>query len=219
MAGAPSRGRRLPSRSRRRYRRLRQVGPLQPAEPATTSCSAAAARAGSPTSARSQSAMAEAHIYASTGSAGPAPGRLWRLSMPTRSTSTSGPSIIRRMFLEQKSARDFTFPFGSLLRGRRMHNAMIEQFGDRQIEDLPIRYFCVSSDLGKAKMVVHTHGPLWRAVRASASVPIIGPPLYHENSAYIDGGLFNNLPTDIMKKDVRRSHYRVRHLGRAAACY
>ena len=77
---------------------------------------------------------------------------------------------------------------------------MIALFGDRKIEDLPKRFFCVSSDLGRARMIVHTHGTLWRAVRASASVPIIGPPLYQDNSALIDGGLFNNLPIDIMKK-------------------
>ena len=50
-------------------------------------------------------------------------------------------------------------------------------------------------------MVVHTEGrALWRAVRASASVPIMGPPLYQDNTALIDGGLFNNLPTDVMRK-------------------
>jgi NTE family protein len=144
-------------------------------------------------------AMAEAHIPVDR-LGGTSAGAFMAAQFANEIDFDEWPKVIHRMFLEQKSARDFTFPFGSLLRGRRMHNAMIEQFGDRQIEDLPIRYFCVSSDLGRAKMVVHTHGPLWRAVRASASVPIIGPPLYHENSAYIDGGLFNNLPTDIMKK-------------------
>jgi predicted acylesterase/phospholipase RssA/CRP-like cAMP-binding protein len=110
------------------------------------------------------------------------------------------PKIIQRIFVKEKSGADYTLPFGSFLRGRRMHNAMIALFGEQQIEDLPTRFFCVSSDLGRAKMVVHTQGSLWRAVRASASVPIIGPPLYQDSTALIDGGLFNNLPTDIMKK-------------------
>jgi len=110
------------------------------------------------------------------------------------------PEIINRAFVKGKSTGDYTFPFGSLLRGRRGQAALITLFGDRKIEDLPIRFFCVSSDLGQSKMVVHTQSTLWRAVRASASVPILGPPLYQENSVLIDGGLFNNLPTDIMKQ-------------------
>jgi NTE family protein len=110
------------------------------------------------------------------------------------------PEIINRTFVKGRSAGDYTFPFGSLLRGRRAQTALITLFGDRNIEDLSIRFFCVSSDLGQSRMVVHTHGTLWRAVRASASVPILGPPLYQENSVLIDGGLFNNLPTDIMKQ-------------------
>lgn len=108
--------------------------------------------------------------------------------------------IIHRIFVKGALASDYTFPFGSFLRGKRGHTAMITLFGDRKIEDVPKRFFCVSSDLGRANMIVHTHGTLWRAVRASASVPIIGPPLYQESSALVDGGLFNNLPTDIMKK-------------------
>jgi NTE family protein len=110
------------------------------------------------------------------------------------------PEIINRAFVKAKSTADYTFPFGSLLRGRRGQAALITLFGDRKIEDLPIRFFCVSSDLGQSKMVVHTQSTLWRAVRASASVPILGPPLYQENSVLIDGGLFNNLPTDVMKQ-------------------
>jgi NTE family protein len=113
------------------------------------------------------------------------------------------PEVINRTFVRGRSASDFTFPFGSLVRGRRAQTALITLFGDRKIEDLPIRFFCVSSDLGQSKMVVHTHGSLWRAVRASASVPILGPPLYQENSVLIDGALFNNLPTDVMKQRFR----------------
>jgi predicted acylesterase/phospholipase RssA/CRP-like cAMP-binding protein len=144
-------------------------------------------------------AMIEAHIPIDR-LGGTSAGALMAAQFDNGMDFDEWPKAIHRMFMKEKSARDFTFPFGSLVRGKRMHDAMIKLFGDRQIEDLPIRYFAVSSDLGNAKMVVHTHGPLWRAVRASASVPIIGPPLYHESSAYIDGGLFNNLPTDIMKK-------------------
>jgi predicted acylesterase/phospholipase RssA/CRP-like cAMP-binding protein len=110
------------------------------------------------------------------------------------------PEIINRTFVKGRSVSDFTFPFGSLLRGRRAQAALITLFGDRKIEDLATRFFCVSSDLGQSKMVVHTQGSLWRAVRASASVPILGPPLYQENSVLIDGALFNNLPTDVMKQ-------------------
>jgi NTE family protein len=105
-----------------------------------------------------------------------------------------------REFIDKRPGRDFTFPAMSLVTGRRMQQAIIDLCGERQIEDLPIRYFCISADLGEAEMVTHFDGPLWSAVRASGSFPVLGPPLFLDGRVLVDGGVLNNLPVDIMRE-------------------
>jgi predicted acylesterase/phospholipase RssA len=73
-------------------------------------------------------------------------------------------------------------------------------FGDRQIEDLPLRYFCVTSDLTHARVRVHDRGPLWLWTRASCAIPGLVPPVPSDGSLLVDGGLLNNLPADVMRQ-------------------
>lgn len=74
-------------------------------------------------------------------------------------------------------------------------------FGDCQIEDLWIPYFCITTDLTASKMRVHTHGSLWRYVRSSMSLSGYLPPLCDPADGHLllDGGYVNNLPADVMK--------------------
>ena len=72
-------------------------------------------------------------------------------------------------------------------------------FGDKLIEDLWINFFCVSCNLSRAEIAVHKNGLLWKAVRASMSLPGIWEPVVYEKNLFIDGGVLNNMPCDIMK--------------------
>jgi NTE family protein len=75
--------------------------------------------------------------------------------------------------------------------------ASIEQLvGDRLIEDLPIRYGAVASDLGAGKSVLLDHGPLYPAVAASISVPGIFAPTTLDGHRLMDGGIYENLPLE-----------------------
>jgi lysophospholipid hydrolase len=94
---------------------------------------------------------------------------------------------------------DYTIPFVSLAAGRRMGELFQEIFGDTDIRDLWLPYFCVSTNLTKADVVLHTTGPVWRSIRASSGVPGLLPPLIHNGDALVDGGLLDNLPMDIMR--------------------
>jgi predicted acylesterase/phospholipase RssA len=47
--------------------------------------------------------------------------------------------------------------------------------------------------------MIHRTGSLWKAVRASLSIPGIGPPAIENGEVLVDGGLVNNLPVDIMR--------------------
>jgi NTE family protein len=78
-----------------------------------------------------------------------------------------------------------------------------EHFGDIAIEDLWLPFFCVSTSLGSARPVVHDRGPLWFAVRASASLPGLLPPVFDGGDLLVDGGLVSNLPVAEMRDRVR----------------
>lgn len=68
--------------------------------------------------------------------------------------------------------------------------------GTTRIEDLPIRYGAVASDLGAGKSVLLDHGPLYPAVAASISVPGIFSPTKLDGHLLLDGGLYENLPLE-----------------------
>jgi len=105
----------------------------------------------------------------------------------------------RISFVDENPFGDFTFPFVSLLRGRRI-NRLAQRSFSGDIEDMLIPYFCVSSDLTAANLTVHERGQLWRAIRASVSLPGVLPPAVNEKHLAVDGGILNNLPVDIMRE-------------------
>lgn len=106
---------------------------------------------------------------------------------------------MQRTFLEIRPHREFTLPMIALTGGKRSDKVGQLLYGDVQIEDLPVNFFCVSASLIDTKMVVHKRGMLRTAVKASSSLPGVAPPIVIDNNLLIDGGLINNLPADIMK--------------------
>lgn len=105
----------------------------------------------------------------------------------------------RRAFLEGKPFSDVTIPLLSLLRGGRM-DRLIREYLTGNIEDLPLPYFCVSSNLGQGTPNVHERGPLGLAVRASAALPGVYTPAVVNGQLAIDGGILDNLPVDLMRR-------------------
>jgi predicted acylesterase/phospholipase RssA/CRP-like cAMP-binding protein len=95
--------------------------------------------------------------------------------------------------------RDLTFPMLSLLGGHRSGARLRESIGDIQIEDLWLPYFCVSSNLSRAEMMIHDDGPIWLALRASGGLPGIFPPVVHRGDLLVDGGFLRNLPADLLR--------------------
>jgi NTE family protein len=95
-------------------------------------------------------------------------------------------------------------PLISLIGGKRLRHvidgAIVRSCGgDIAIEDLWKGYFCVSSNYSTARESVLDRGPLARSVRASVSIPGALPPVVIEGELHIDGGTFNNFPTDVMR--------------------
>ena len=108
--------------------------------------------------------------------------------------------ISNRFFVKGKPTSDYTLPVLSIVRGKKLEQYLHMGFGDTQIEDLWITYFCVSSNLSKAELVVHRKGMLWNAVRTSIAIPGMFAPVLHNNDLLVDGGVLNNVPGDVMQR-------------------
>lgn len=100
------------------------------------------------------------------------------------------------------AALDATLPLVSLLSAKRINRSHDALLGSYDIEDLQLPFFCVSTNLTRGELVVHDRGPASRAVRASMSIPGVFPPTEIDGDLLIDGGLFNNVPVDIMAERV-----------------
>jgi NTE family protein len=66
--------------------------------------------------------------------------------------------------------------------------------GDHAIEDLPLAYTAVATDIDRQREVWITRGPLFDAIRASIAVPTIFTPYEYRGSTLVDGGLLNPVP-------------------------
>ena len=106
----------------------------------------------------------------------------------------------RRSFVDVNPLRDYTLPIFSLVTGRKVSTLLHREFGDVTIEDLPLPYFCVSSNLTTGHSDVHRRGTLWRWLRASVAIPGVLPPVMNNGEVLVDGGTMNNLPVDAMRE-------------------
>jgi NTE family protein len=95
---------------------------------------------------------------------------------------------------------DYRLPRTSLIRGARAW-AMVERTLPGLIEDLPHSFYCVSTDIIAAELVVHRRGELAPAVAASMCLPGVVPPVHIGNRLLVDGGLLDNLPVATMAEE------------------
>jgi len=106
---------------------------------------------------------------------------------------------VRAEYVE-RTDYDFTLPIVALSSAAGSVRRMKRLYGDRGVEDLPLRYFCMSTNLSRAEPLVVDRGPVWRAVRTSSSLPGLLPPIADGGDLFVDGGLLNNLPADVMRQ-------------------
>lgn len=105
---------------------------------------------------------------------------------------------IRKAFVSSNPLGDHILPVVSLTKGRRVEERLLEHFGESLIEELPVPFFCVSSDIAVGDLRVHRAGLLRDALRASIALPGILPPVVSGDALLVDGAVINNFPTDIM---------------------
>lgn len=106
---------------------------------------------------------------------------------------------VRRSFVDTNPLNDYTLPLVSLVSGRKVTRLLKREFAELNIEDTPLPFFCVSSNLSSGQLAVHRHGELWRWLRASVAIPGVLPPMVHQGEIFVDGATINNLPVDVMR--------------------
>ncbi|BDG01393.1 patatin-like phospholipase family protein [Anaeromyxobacter oryzae] len=108
--------------------------------------------------------------------------------------------VHRQGFTRRNPIGDWALiPHLALVKGRRLDAALQRCFGAVEIEDAWRSFFCVSANLTLAEPAIHRRGPVWRALRASVSLPGILPPVVMGEHLHVDGSLLDNLPIEPMR--------------------
>jgi NTE family protein len=94
---------------------------------------------------------------------------------------------------------DFQFGRGGLIAGRRIIESFPQEVRDRQIEDLPARFACVTTELGTGHEVWLQRGNLLDAVRASYALPGVFSPVRIDGRWLLDGALVNPVPVSVCR--------------------
>jgi len=89
---------------------------------------------------------------------------------------------------------DFSFTGTGIIQGDKVFQVIEEMIGDIMIEDLPISFTAVATDLIKQKEVWIQNGKLVDAIRASIAIPTVFTPKKIGKRYLIDGGVLNPLP-------------------------
>jgi NTE family protein len=97
---------------------------------------------------------------------------------------------------------DLSFSSEGLFKGDRLMDILKEMVGDRNIEDLPISYTAVATDLDRQREVWLDDGSLFEAIRASIAIPTVFTPHPYKGMKLLDGGLLNPVPIAPTFKDI-----------------
>lgn len=90
---------------------------------------------------------------------------------------------------------------GGLVDAEKVFDKIKTFIGDVNIEDLPIKYKAVATDLNTQTTIVFEKGRLIDAIRASIAIPTIFIPVYKNDKILVDGGVLNPLPINLISQD------------------
>jgi NTE family protein len=97
--------------------------------------------------------------------------------------------------------KNFNLFSDSLIKDKEINAAIKKIVGDATFEDCKIPFKAVAVDLESGKEVVLDKGSLWRACRASGSIPFVFSPTFYNERYLVDGGLLNPVPVDVARKE------------------
>ena len=88
---------------------------------------------------------------------------------------------------------------GGMISGNRLTAALREYLGDLKIEELPVPFACVATDLLTGHEVWLRQGSVVEMLRASFSLPGLFAPVEVDGRWLVDGALVNPLPVSVCR--------------------
>lgn len=89
---------------------------------------------------------------------------------------------------------DFAFGHPGLFKGDRVIAVLRDLVGAHNIEDLPIPFTAVATDVQRQREVWIQRGPLFDAIHASIAIPMVFTPYRMNGRELVDGGLLSPMP-------------------------
>ena len=117
------------------------------------------------------------------------------------------PSFITLNFGRSDSTRVSSLLPSSLISPLPMNFAFMDLFAkysaqcDGNFDNLFVPFRCVTSDVYHKRKIVCRSGSLGDAIRASMSFPVVFQPIEMDGVLVYDGGIYDNFPVDVMRKD------------------
>jgi len=106
-------------------------------------------------------------------------------------------SILEILMLESYKSR--LLKKLGLNREDRMEAYLRNLTGEICIEELPVKFVCNAVDLISGREIIFEKGKLYKALRATMSLPILFEPTKVGDMLLLDGGVINNAPVGIAK--------------------
>jgi NTE family protein len=89
---------------------------------------------------------------------------------------------------------------GGVAHATRLMDFFAQEYGNPDIESLPLPFAAVATDLYRGREIWLQRGPLWNAVRASIAIPGVLTPISKDDDAWlVDGGLVNPVPVSVCR--------------------
>ena len=98
------------------------------------------------------------------------------------------------------SLMDLSISRNYLVKGEKVMDAIRERVPEVNIENLPIPFAAVATDLHTGEEVVFREGPLFEAIRASISIPSMFRPVQWKGRTLVDGGMVNTFPLNRVER-------------------
>lgn len=121
---------------------------------------------------------------------------MWGIGLSSRDIESISEKMKRKLNIMR--LLDFTFPVTGILAGKRLKRFLRIILGDKTFEDTKIPVKIIVYDLANRETIALDSGRLVDAVYKSIAVPGIFQPIVEEGRMFVDGGVLDPVPVDIL---------------------
>ena len=102
--------------------------------------------------------------------------------------------------MEESDIRDLTLSTQGFIEGQKLQDFVNRQVGGKAIQQFPLRFAAVATEMDTGRKVAFTTGNAGQAVRASCSIPNVFQPALIAGKRYVDGGLVSPVPVETARE-------------------